>query len=347
MLKFDPTLLTHLMANCLAELGVCSESIYHVTSSLIQTSLRGVDSHGINLFPHYARAVTVGRVNAQPVFKFTQPASSSASLDADHGFGHHAGAVAMAKAIFMAHETGVGAVSVRNSTHFGAAAYFGLKAAESECIGFAFTNADSLVKVPGGKSPFFGTNPICFTAPLIEEEPFCLDMATSMVSWNKINNYRREKKSIPNSWAFDEHGQGVTDPELARSLNPAGDYKGFGLGMMVDILCGLLAGGLVSNEIVPMYQLPLDANKRMLSHFFVALDIEKFTQVNSFKARLQMMVDTIRSMPPTIDGQDVLVAGDPEKKSYLLRSSEGIPIDDAKFAEFIAVSPTFEMAVRQ
>ena len=120
------------------------------------------------------------------------PTSSVAIIDADHAFGHYAGSITIQHAVKMAKKTGIGAVSVKNSTHFGAAAFFAFQANQEDCIGLAFTNGDALVKAYNSKEIFFGTNPICFTVPLEKEEPFCLDMATSQVAWNKVLNYKRK-----------------------------------------------------------------------------------------------------------------------------------------------------------
>lgn len=346
MRYFNADSLADLMRGELAKRRVCRESTDHVVASLIQTSLRGVDSHGINLFPHYCRAVEAGRVNGNPDIRISRPAASVATVDADHAFGHHAGAVAMGKAIELAMETGIGTASVRDSTHFGAAAYFGLMAPERDCLGFAFTNADALVKAYGARDAFFGTNPICFTAPMEGEGPFCLDMATSLVSWNKINNFRRENREIPPHWAFDAEGKSVTDPHAARTLNPAGEYKGFGLGMMVDILCSVLTGSLISKDIMPMYAPPLDSTKRRLSHFFMAIDIARFSDPGRFRKNLQGMVERIRTMEPLVSDGEVMVAGDPEKKSLARRTVEGIPVDDVKYEEFLTVNPAFEKATK-
>lgn len=345
MMHFDAGRLARLMARALTDRQVDPVSAGHVVASLIQTSLRGVDSHGIDLFPHYCRAAEVGRVNGRPHMRLTACGEAVATLDADHGFGHHAGAVAIQKAVELAKKTGMGSVSVRHSTHFGAAAYFGLMAPEADCLGFAFTNADALVKVFGAREPFFGTNPICFTAPMATEAPFCLDMATSLVSWNKIKIYRRKGVELPPGWAFDEAGNGVLDPDRARCLNPAGGYKGYGLGMMVDVLCGLLAGGLVSKDIKPMYAPPLDASKRSISHFFMAIDIARFLDPELFKRNLQAVADRLRSLEPLSEEQPVMVAGDPEKKTLALRSVSGLPIDAVKFEEFLEVSADFREAV--
>jgi len=338
----DSKKLGTLMRKELEARGASSESAQHVVASVIQSSLRGVDSHGINLFPHYCHAVEVGRVKGFPEFTWEQTAAATSRMDADHAFGHYSGAAAMDRAIAMASDSGVGTVSVSNSTHFGAAAYFGLRAAENDYVGFSFTNADALVKAHGAKEAFFGTNPICFTAPMMSEDPFCLDMATSMVSWNKVMNYRMSGTQMPSGWAFDADGVDVVDPDLAVSLSPAGSYKGFGLGMMVDILCSLLAGGKISKDLRPMYQPPLDNSKREISHFFMAVDICRFTDLSMFKQQLQEMVARIRLLTPNDTEQPVMVAGDPEKSSKEHRLINGIPIGDQRFLEFLDISEKFE-----
>jgi ureidoglycolate dehydrogenase (NAD+) len=207
----------------------------------------------------------------------------------------------------------------------------------------AFTNADALVKAKGSTQAFFGTNPICLTTPLQNEEPFCLDMATSMVSWNKIKNYRREGIDIPDTWAYDAEGKPVTNPNEARSLEPAGDYKGFGLGMMVDVFCGILANGLISKDILAMYNTPLD-EARKVSHFFMVIDPEKFLPLADFKQNMQSMVDRIREMPTQEGVEAVMVPGDPEKKTKTERLKSGIPILEDIWQEFLEISPDFKRA---
>lgn len=345
MVYLESDTLATLMRRTLERQRVAHASIEHVVDSLVTTSLRGVDSHGVNLFPHYCRAVQEARINRTPSLSFTQTASSTTLLDADHAFGHHAGAVAMDKLIDTARQTGMASAAVFNSTHFGAAAYFALRAAERDCIGFAFGNADALVKAHNSRESFFGTNPVCFAAPMADEGPFCLDMATSLAAWNKVANAQRTGKSIPPNWAFDDLGRPVTDASLAHSLAPAGGYKGFGLGMMVDILCALLAGGPISKDIPAMYRASL-STRRNITHFFMAIDIAKFVSPSDFKSRLQEMSQRIRTLAPSEDADNaIMVAGDPEKRNYELRRQSGIPMDDEKFAEYMGLTADFRQAI--
>ena len=309
----------------------------HVVASLIQTSLRGVDSHGIELLPHYVRALDSGRINPSPDLRFEQSGASTGRLDADHTFGHAAGAAGMQHAIELARVAGTGAVTVYNSTHFGAAAYFALLAANEGLIGLSFTHADALMLSHGARRPFFGTNPICFAAPCAGEEPFCLDMATTQVSWNRILRHREGGLRLGEQWAFDGDAEPTTDAGEARTLAPIGQYKGFGLAMMIDILCGVLAGMPFGREITRMYADPIE-QKRLLGHFFLALDPGRFIDERVFRERLQEMMDQVRREPPKDDAAPVMVPGDPEKKTFARRSAEGIPLSRTAYDKFAALA---------
>lgn len=344
MVYLESAKLSGLMTKVLLNLNVNDDAIKHVVSSLVSTSLRGTDSHGINLFPHYCRAIKAGRINKSPNFHVDYNAKGAISLDADHGFGHHAGSKAVELAVDAAKDVGLCAVSVANSSHFGAAAYFAIQAAEKGCIGLSFTNADALVKAHQGKSAFFGTNPVCFASPMLDEEPFCLDMATSQVSWNYIKNARRNSFVLEEGLAYNQEGISIRDPLEARTLEPAGAYKGFGLGMMVDILCALLSGCPISKDLLPMYDSPIEARRR-ISHFFMAIDIKAFTDEETFKSRLKLMADSIRAMPALDDTVPVMVAGDPEKKCYKQRIVTGIPMDNKMFSEFLDITTSFNEAI--
>ena len=165
-----------------------------VSLGICEASLRGVDSHGIKLFPHYVKSSTLGRKNSNPKFKFYKKFESAYLLDANNAFGLAAGAKAIDKGIEIAQKRDL-YDWCKNSSHPGALASIRLRAAKKGFIAFAFTHADSLQLTYGGKDSFFGTNPICFVAPRYKQEPFCLDMATTQISWNKLLNYKRLKKN--------------------------------------------------------------------------------------------------------------------------------------------------------
>lgn len=305
--------------------GVRSDAAHHVAEGLVQTSLRGVDSHGIRLLPHYLDALQAGRLNPDPVYRFEKTAAAVGRLDGDHTFGHAAGSEGMKRAIQLAGEAGAGIVAVYNSSHFGAAAYYALRAAKQGFMGFSFTHADSLMHSFGGKRAYFGTNPICMTVPCKDEEPFCLDMATSRVTWNKILQYRERDEAIPPGWGIDEQGRTGENPHEVSSLQPIGEYKGFGLAMMVEILCALLTGMPFGRHISRMYKDPIQ-QKRFLGHFFMALRIDCFVDPDEFKNRLQQLMAEVRNEPAADPGRGVMAPGDPEKHTAAERSRTGIPI---------------------
>lgn len=335
MVNSNPTLvqaqeLRRAFSQVLAALDVNKTVTHHVVEGLVQTSLRGVDSHGIRLFPHYAKVVKAGRVNGHPKYQFHKGGQSVGRLDADHTYGHAAGAEAMKYVLDMARQTGCGAVAVFNSSHFGAAAYCGLMAAEKDMIGISLTHADALMLTTGGIRAFFGTNPICVTAPVEGEGPFCHDMATTTITWNKVKMHREKNLPLDHGLAADKRGESTTDPHTAESVMPIGGYKGFGLGMVVDILCGLLSGMPFGREITSMYLTPLD-QKRYLGQFYLALDISKFQDVKVFKSRLKKYMDEIRCEPAKDPANPVLVPGDLEKMAFIKRSKEGIPLSSYEY----------------
>lgn len=343
MTVFRPEPLKKLIYESLEKIGVCEDSCIHVSESLVQTSLRGVDSHGINLFPHYHSVVLSGRIKGAPSFSVDRTGPSVAVLGADHGFGHHSGAEAMLLAVDIAKETGVGSVSVKNSNHIGALAYFGLLAAERGMVGICMTHAPSSVIAYNAKDAFFGTNPICIVAPMRDEGPFCLDMATSSMPTNKLENYKRTGIPLPPGWAFDENGKSVSDPHVARYVGPYGGHKGYGLGMAVDIFSGLLTGSPFPCDMVSMMQdLHLHQD---IGSFFMALDIARFYDVEAFKARLQDMTGMIRALSSTDEQTPVMIPGDPEKKTFALRSVAGIPVDEPMYKQFLAIDERFATAV--
>ncbi len=327
-----------LRAFCVAALksrGVRTDVLEHVTSSLLQTSLRAVDSHGLELLPHYIDALDSGRINPDPRYRFEQTAPSTGKLDADHTFGHAAGGEAVGHAVELARQSGMGAVAVFDSSHNGAQAYFSLLAAEQGMLGFSFTHADSLLLSHDGTRPFFGTNPLSCAAPC-REEPFSLDMAPTHVTWNKVRLHRAAGESMPAHWACDDRGNPTTDPLEAAGLLPIGTYKGYGLSMMVEILCSLLTGMPFGRDISKMY---VDTEKkRYLGQFYMALDISCFEDPQRFRNRLQAMMEQVRSEPGKDPQTPPQVPGDPEKKAAAERHKEGIPISEPTYERYLELA---------
>ncbi len=312
-----------------------------LVEGLIETSLRGVDSHGVRLMPHYIRAVGLGRVDAVAKPRFKRIGRSAGILDARHGFGIPAGLAAMGKAMGMAKATGVGAVAVKHSSHFGAAAIYALQAARKNMIGFACTHSDALVFPHGGSKVFLGTNPVCFAAPCAGGNPFVLDMATSCISWNKLREHRSKALKLEPGLAADSRGRTCSDPHEAVGLLPASGYKGYGLALVVEILCSTLTGMPAGPKISRMF--PVDKRRRDLGHFFVAIDIARFTDLRGFRTRLAYLLKSLRAVPPAPSMPKVMVAGDPEWQTFALRMRGGIPVSVDELKDFCSVAASLGM----
>lgn len=324
----------------LLKAGVREDVAGYVAEGLVQTSLRGVDSHGIRLLPHYLEGARKGRINPKPNYKFKKTSASTGLFDADHAFGHAAGMEAAKKAIELAKKAGSAHVAVYNSSHFGAAAYYALEIARHDMIGMSFTTTDALVKTYAGKRPFLGNNPICFTAPCNGEEPFCLDMATSVVTFNKIRQLREEGRQAPAGVGSNKDGLETTDPCEITMLLPIGGYKGYGLSLMVEILCSLLTGMPFGPHIPKMFEAPM-SQKRYLGHFISAIRIDCFQEKKVFKDRLSRMMQEIRSEPRLNKNTAVQVSGDPEKQEKVKRAKMGIPLKIAEFDALVKVAKEY------
>jgi ureidoglycolate dehydrogenase (NAD+) len=310
-----------------------------VAEGLVNTSLRGVDSHGIRLAPHYIKEIIAGRINTRPTFTFHKTAAGAGSLNAHHSLGIPAGIFAIGQCIKLAKKTGIAAVAVKDSSHFGAAALYALRAAKQGFIAFAFTHTERLVVPFGAKRPVLGTNPICAAVPCLGEDPICLDMSTTNMTWNKLQMFKAAKAPIPAGWALNKEGKETLDYRAAEFLTPIAGYKGYGLGLIVEILSGVLAGGKLGPELTPMS--PINSKKRELGHFFMVINIAAFDSPKRFERRMKSLVTILRRQEPAKGTRKVLVAGDPEKIMFQKRSKAGIPVADSLLEEFNVLSTQF------
>lgn len=322
---FDHENIRFLICELLKKEGVEYDNAKHVANGLVHASLRGVDSHGIRLLPHYLKALKAGRINPCPNYKFSRTSPATGILDADNAFGHAAGMRGVKHAVALALEAGVGAVAIQRSTHFGAASFFALEISKQDMIGMCFTHADSLIVPTAGRRRFLGNNPICFTAPCEGEDPICLDMATSVITFNEVLKLREENSEAPAGVGTDENGKETTDPHQIVQLVPVGSHKGYGLSLMVEILCALLTGMPFGPHIPKMYNASIE-KKRNLGHFVLAIRIDPFIQLTAFKKRMQQLATELRKEPHLDPEVPIQVAGDPEKRISEERKKTGIPL---------------------
>jgi LDH2 family malate/lactate/ureidoglycolate dehydrogenase len=231
--------------SCLTALDMAPDDAHLLAESLVQTSLWGVDSHGIARLPHYLERISRGSITARPTVTVETTGASTAQVHGDQGQGIVVAHRAAGVAADLARASGVGAVGVSDSSHCGAMALYTRPAARSGLVAIAFTHSDSMAAPHGGTHEFFGTNPISMAFPRDGHEPVCLDMATTSIPYNRVVNARREGHPLPEGVAYDRHGNLTTDATEARALLPLGGtgfgHKGYGLALMIDP--GRFAGG--------------------------------------------------------------------------------------------------------
>ncbi len=341
---FTPQEMRIFVESVLLKAGVTQEIAEPTARGLWSASMRGMDSHGVRLLPHYVAGVEGGRINPRPSMEFVQTSPVAGSLDADHTFGHAAGTKAMGHAIEMAKESGAGFVGVHNSSHCGAMGYFAEQAAEQDCIGWAMTHATPKMRSERGIRPFFGTNPICFSFPMANEAPYCFDIAPTPFSNNKVKQYAEDGLLLPPDHAADSFGVPVLDPSKATQLLPIGKHKGFALSMTVDIFCSLLTGMAAGCHVSTMYGNSL-SEKRCLGQFYGAIRIDQFAPLEVFKQRLQELADELRQEPAVSEDLPVLTPGDPEKQTRAHREVAGLPITHGDADKFSVLAGKFGLTM--
>ena len=308
---------------------------------MVETDLRGVDSHGISMLPTYDQEFRSGRLNMRPVFKTVRDAAATALIDADASLGHPVSVQAMNLAVDKCRATGVAVVSVFNSHHFGAAGCYSKIAADRGVIGMVTSGTRGVTMVPTfGAEPVMGTNPIAFAAPAKRNAPFQLDMATTTVAAGKVKVYKLNHRPLPSGWVVDGSGAPVTaEAEAFRYVferpeggitplggtRPAGSHKGYGLAVMVHILGATLSGGSFS-PIRNRTQTASDPHN--IGHFFLAIDPRAFRDEGAFEEDLDQVIDVLHGAKRADPAQPVLVAGDPEMATRKERLEAGVPVPD-------------------
>ncbi len=303
---------------------------------ILASDLRGIESHGISRLSTYYLGLQTGRHSPSTHIEMVQESPTTAVLDAHCSLGQVVGVRAMALAIDKARQSGLGAVAVRNSSHFGIDGYYVGLAVQAGMIGMSFTNARPSVAPTFAVAPMLGTNPIAFGAPSDEECPFLFDASTAIVQRGKIEVYAREGKTLPEGWVIDRQGGSPTDAVQANdgfaeglnALQPLGGagellggHKGYGLSTMVEILCTALSQNAFMHHLPGGAGLPAQ-----VGHFFLAVDIERFTPLDSFKATVGNILRELRAAPKAPGQERIYTAGEKEFEMEKLLRERGIPV---------------------
>lgn len=310
-MRVTPKSLEEYVAEILTKHSVPQHDAETIANSLVEADLRGISSHGVARLKAYIERVRAGLMEAVSNIQVLKRNPSTLLLDGGNGFGAIGAIRATSEAIYMAKTTGVGLSLVRNTNHFGIAAYYINKIAEEKLIGVAISNTPPAMSPVGGKKAKVGTNPLAIAVPALSYDPVILDMATSVVAKGKIRLAAKKGESIPRGWALDENGEETIDPQaaLAGSLVGVGGYKGVGLSLMIELLTGVLTGGAWAEQLLEVTNLKGPSGT---SFAICALNPEQFVGTEAYLQRVDSVIESWHSTPAVNANEKVFVPGELE-----------------------------------
>jgi L-2-hydroxycarboxylate dehydrogenase (NAD+) len=322
------------------KLGVKKDDAAICADVIIESDLRGIESHGIGRLKYYYVRVKSGQHQVKTNVEVVNDSPAAALVDGHHSMGMVVAKRSMQMAIEKARKFGMGSVAVRNSTHFGIAGYYSTMAAAEGMLGFTVTNARPSVAPTFGVQPMLGTNPIAFAAPTDEPFLFIYDGATPITQRGKIEVHARESKAIPEGWIISENNTYLTDPNLILEKLPEGTaaflplgglgellggHKGYGLGVMVEILSASLQGGAFLQHLTGIGK---DGEKVpfRVGHFFMAINVASFIPLEEFKKTTGDILRALRNSKKAPNAARIYTAGEKEyeRRNKIMR--EGVPV---------------------
>lgn len=324
---------THFVAEMFGAAGFPPDHAALVADVLVSADLRGVRSHGVARIGYFMVRVERGTINPTPSFTLTNGSDTTALLEADNGIGIVASAAAMDHALDMARRHGSGFVAVSDSNHFGFAGYWAERAMAQGCVGISMSNSAGRVTPTFGDASLLGTNPMSVAIGGSEDgTDFVLDMATSTVAVGKVETALREGGSIPEGWLgsgspprLDEHGVLSYDAPLL-PLGGAGDerggHKGYGLNLMVELICGALSGTPFADRIAGAS----GHTPAAMAHFMGAIRIGGFRPDADVHESIAATLDIVRDADKAPGHDRIYIHGEPERLAHRENSEEGLAI---------------------
>jgi (2R)-3-sulfolactate dehydrogenase (NADP+) len=315
-----------LIFDALTGAGTSPANARYFTEAILDTELSGLEGHGFYWLQYYCEHVKSGKVDgkAKPVVKMMTPAA--VRVDAKRGFAHPAIEAGFKKLIPAARKNGIAALAVHGSYNAATLGYHTGVLAKEGLLAFGFTNATPAIAPVGGKKPVIGTNPMSFAVPGKKGKiAFLIDQSSSQVPWTAVKLASEAKRPIPLGWALDADGKPTTDADagLAGSMAPAGGYKGFGQGLIVEVMCAAMTGSFRGPQMGSFME--NDGKPIGCGQFFMALDPRKFSD-GMFDRQVQALVKSITSQP------GARLPNSRREANIKRLKKEGLPIDDALLA---------------
>lgn len=316
--------------------GMTEAEAEQVSQVVIQADSSGVETHGLARLTPYITRYTKGGMNPKPNIHQLNESDNVIALDGDNGCGLLIGPYAMRRCIEAAKKYGIGLVTVNHSGHFGCGNYYGWSFAKEGLIGIVCTNTAPLVAPTGGRERLIGTNPLTVAVPAGENDPVVLDMATTMVSLGKIQVKALAGEPIPMNWANDKNGRPTADAKEAveGTLQPIAGYKGYGLALMIDIFCSVLAQAGFGKELMQMNELHTQKPEG-LGQFMLAIDPSRLMPMEQFTKRMDEYISFIKGSEKADGAEEILVPGEIEFRKFRDIEQNGIPVRDELGAQLV------------
>ena len=319
------------------KLGLSESDARAATAVLIAADVRGIPSHGVARLWRYVNGLKTGAMKTDAAVEIVMDTPSSVVLNAHGAMGAPVSVRAMEMVCDKAGSNGAAFGCVRDSNHFGIAAYYAMIALEHDMLGFAMTNTAALGVPTLGRQVMYGTNPLAFAAPADKERAFVLDMCTTVVTRGKIEVYDRLEKELPSGWAVDKTGHPAKDAgktlddmfhRVGGGILPLGGvgeafsgHKGYGLAVMVDILCSVLCGAPFGPALSDT-----ETSSARVSHFFGAIRIDAFRNPQEFRRDMDSMLKDLRNCPTAVGEERVYFAGQKEFEAEEESLKHGVPL---------------------
>jgi LDH2 family malate/lactate/ureidoglycolate dehydrogenase len=335
MVVFQPERLKDFAESAYLRLGVPERDAALLADTLVAADLAGHQSHGVMRTFWYGDRFETGATKLVTNMSFAMDAGALALIDGGDGVGQVVAQHAMQAAIGRARAHGIGAVSVRNSGHFGTAFYFTRMAVEAGCIGFLSTNASPAMAPWGGREKRVGNNPWSIAAPAGRYPPMMLDIANTAVARGKLYLARQRREKLPEGWAIDAGGRPTRDAVLgiAGNILPMAGHKGYAIAVMMDVLSGVLSASGFGEMVSGPYQ----ADKRSgVGHLAIAIDIAKCRPLAEFEADMEAMIARLKSTPRSPGVEEIFYPGELEARNAERQKREGIDIPEDTVAELNA-----------
>lgn len=338
--------LRYLLTSVLMSLGFEQKDATITADDLVNTDLRGVYSHGVMRFPIMVERVEKKANDTRPDIRVVKEHGGTALIDGGNGMGQVVSHYAMRVAIQKAKASGISGVGVFNSNHNGTEANWAMMALEHDMIGFSGTTGSVNILAPwGGFDRMLGNNPFAFAVPTGDawDFPVVFDMACSVVARGWIVLAMKQHEALPEGWALDTEGIPTTDAKAGYegTVLPTGDYKGYGLSLMVGIFSSLLTGAAIGEEVTDFYH-HFDKGQNT-GHFVGAIDISAFVPVNAFKKRLDGLISFLKSSNRRPGYDQIYIPGELEHIAYSENISKGIPVPSNVLKELKTLAKKYDV----